>query len=217
MNKTQRKLPGFVLTLAAAGLLAASLKLPLWHMRMEAPQYRDEEALRVHVYPTRMSGDLREINVLNQYIGVHAPSELPQFKWLPIALVAGAAAGVLASFSPRGLRRVAIGSTAIAVATAVGVAALQAKQQMHDIGHKRDAHTKLARVQNFDAPLLGTAKIAQFTVTSRLGLGAYLIGAAVALQLGAAAVNRFTPCGVNCRCAARARKTEVSNPREVLV
>ena len=68
-------------------------RLPLWQMRMEAPQYRDEEALKVVVYPSAMRGDLNEITVLNQYIGVHIPKELPQLKWLPAALIGAAALG----------------------------------------------------------------------------------------------------------------------------
>ena len=35
--------------MVACALLASSLSLPLWQMRMEAPQYRDDEALGVLV------------------------------------------------------------------------------------------------------------------------------------------------------------------------
>ena len=183
----------------AAACLFTALKLPLWHLRMEAPQYRDEEALKVNVFAGSMKGDLREITVLNQYIGVHIPEVLPQSKWLPKALIIGAALGVVASLLPLTLRRGALFVTSLALAGAIAVAVFQAKQQMHDIGHKRDAHTKLARVQDFDPPFLGTAKIAQFTVKSWLGSGAYLLGAAIALQLGGAVVSRRT-CGANCCC-----------------
>src|SRR6185312_1386628 len=54
--------------LIAGGLLVASLRLPLWHMRMEAPQYKDQEALKVFVLPGSLHGDLNEIKVLNKYI-----------------------------------------------------------------------------------------------------------------------------------------------------
>ena len=202
MSKLGRTFLSIWLAVAAAGLLAASLKLPLWHLRMEAPQYRDEEALRVHVFAGSMRGDLREITVLNQYVGVHIPEGLPQSKWLPTALVSVALLGVFASVLPRVVRRGALLITCIVLAAAVGLAVVQAKQQMHDIGHKRDAHTKLARVQNFDPPFLGTAKIAQFTVTSWLGAGAYLIGGAFSLQLVAAIISR-PRCPAGCRCGSR--------------
>src|SRR5689334_12832111 len=104
MNKLRRNI-SLILAIAAAGLLAASLTLPLRHLRMEAPQYRANEALRVTVYPDRMSGDLKEIVVLNQYIGVHITEVLPQNRWLPQALLACAIAGIAAAFLPRFVRR----------------------------------------------------------------------------------------------------------------
>jgi hypothetical protein len=61
---------------------------------------------------------------------------------------------------------------------------------MHDIGHKRDHRTVLAGMHDFTPPFLGTSKIAQFTVTSSFGLGAWLIGAAMTLQLAAAFASR---------------------------
>src|SRR5262245_14086506 len=79
-----------VFATAAAALLLASLKLPLWQMRLEAPQYRDQEALHVAVHPNSLRGDLKELSVLDQYIGVHIPPALPQFRWLPAVLVGGA-------------------------------------------------------------------------------------------------------------------------------
>jgi len=179
-----------VLTVLAAALLLASLKLPLWHMRLEAPQYRDEEALKIAVHPNSMRGDLRELSVLNQYIGVHVPPTLPQFKWLPATLIAGAALGFFASLLPGSFRRFALAAVVCAVAGALVFAAIQAKSQMYDIGHKRDQKTKLAGTKDFTPPFLGTTKIAQFTVSSRFGLGAWLIGGGLALQLGAAWVGR---------------------------
>jgi hypothetical protein len=167
-----------------------AIKLPLWHLRMEAPQYRDNEALRVNVFAGSMKGDLREITVLNQYIGVHIPETLPQAKWLPTALAIGAALGIVAALLPLRIRRISLSVVSLALAVAVAFALIQAKQQMHDIGHKRDAHTKLARVHDFDPPFLGTAKIAQFTVTSWLGSGAYLLGGAIALQLAGGIASR---------------------------
>jgi hypothetical protein len=202
MNKIRRYLAP-ALALGAAGLLLVALKLPLWHLRMEAPQYRDDEALRVTVYPGSMRGDLREIVVLNQYIGVHIPETLPQNRWLPGALAAAAGLGILGSLLPRTVRRGALAIVAFSLAGSVAIAVFQARSQMYDIGHKRDAHTKLARVRDFNPPFLGTAKIAQFTVSSSLGTGSWLIGLAFVGQLAGAAVSRRKCCG-SCGCS-RAR------------
>jgi hypothetical protein len=190
MSKSRRTFLAIACAFVAAALLAAAIKLPLWHLRMEAPQYRDKEALRVNVFAGSMKGDLREITVLNQYIGVHIPETLPQSKWLPTALGIGAVLGIAAALLPLRIRRVSLSIVSIALAASIAFALIQAKQQMHDIGHKRDAHTKLARVHDFDPPFLGTAKIAQFTVTSWLGAGAYLLGGAIALQLAGAIASR---------------------------
>jgi hypothetical protein len=190
MSKSRRTFLAIACAFVAAALLAAAIKLPLWHLRMEAPQYRDKEALRVSVFAGSMKGDLREITVLNQYIGVHIPETLPQSKWLPTALGIGAVLGIVAASLPLRIRRVSLSIVSIALAGSIAFALIQAKQQMHDIGHKRDAHTKLARVHDFDSPFLGTAKIAQFTVTSWLGAGAYLLGGAIALQLAGAIASR---------------------------
>lgn len=177
----------------AAGLLMASLKLPLWHMRLEAPQYRDEEALKVAVQANAFRGDLRELAVLNQYIGVHVPSTLPQFKWLPGLLITGAGLGLLASLLGNPLRSRALLVVSCAIAAGLTSAAVQARGQMRDIGHNRDHRTVLVGVKDFTPPILGTNKIAQFTVTSRLGGGAWLIGGALALQLSGAWLSRRRP------------------------
>ena len=60
--------------LAAAALVALSAQLPLWSMTMRAPQY--PTGLHLHAYGTDMAGDLREINILNHYIGM-PPIEAP--------------------------------------------------------------------------------------------------------------------------------------------
>lgn len=178
------------LALAAAVLLLVSLKLPLWHMRLEAPQYREQEALKIAVHPDAMRGDLRELGVLNQYIGVHVPPTLPQFKWLPGTMIAGAVLGLLAGFWRGAFRRRALPLVSGALVAALAVAAVQAMAQMHDIGHKRDEKTILVGMKDFTPPFLGTRKIAQFTVSSQFGLGAWLIGGALAFQLGAAWLSR---------------------------
>ncbi len=184
-----RLLPAALAALASM-LLLASLRLPLWQMRLEAPQYQDQEALHVAVHPNALRGDLRELSVLEKYIGVHIPPTLPQFKWLPELLVAGALFGFAASLLRIPARRRALTFVSCAVASALALAAVQAIFQIHDIGHKRDQKTALVGVKDFTPPFIGTNKIAQFTVSSRLGLGAWLIGGALVLQIGAAWSNR---------------------------
>ena len=178
------------MVLIAAALFIVSLKLPLWHMRLEAPQYRGEEALRIAVHPDAMHGDLKELATLNQYIGVHVPPTLPQFKWLPSAILSAAILGLVTCGLGRSIRSNAMVAVPVALAIALAVAVVQANWQMRDIGHHRDHRTVLVGVQDFTPPFLGTTKIAQFEVSSALGWGAWLIGAAMALQSAAAFLSR---------------------------
>jgi hypothetical protein len=120
-----RALP-ILMALLASVLLLVSLKLPLWQMRLEAPQYRDQEALHVAVHPNSLQGDLKELSVLDRYIGVHIPPTLPQFKWLPGLLIAGAALGFAASLLRISGSVAALTFVSCALAAALALAAVQA-------------------------------------------------------------------------------------------
>jgi hypothetical protein len=178
------------MVLIAAALFIVSLKFPLWHMRLEAPQYRGQEALRIAVHSDTMHGDLKELATLNQYIGVHVPPTLPQFKWLPSAILSAAILGLVTCGLSRSIRSNAMVAVPAALAIALGIGVVQANWQMRDIGHHRDHRTVLVGVQDFTPPFLGTTKIAQFEVSSALGWGAWLIGAAMTLQVTAAFLSR---------------------------
>lgn len=179
-----------LLAFAASGLLVASLKFPLWHIRMEAPQYQGREALRVEVLPGSMRGNLNEIRVLNQYIGVRVPDHLPQTRWLPVSLIAGAALGLGAAFLPRATRRFAALVVAAYLTVAMLAAAGQAQWQMHQIGHNRNRHAALAGINDFTPPLLGSTKLANFELRSGLGLGSLFIAGAVAGYAGIGLATR---------------------------
>lgn len=213
INPQGSLLAGFMpltLTTVASALLLISLGLPLWQMRLEAPQYKDEEALRVRVYPNELRGDLKELAVLNQYIGVQLPTTLPQLKWLPGVLVAGAIAGGILGFIRARVRRVGLLLAMTLLTVALAFAAAQALQQMHRIGHQRDAKTILVGVKDFTPPFLGTRRIAQFAVSSQFGIGAWLIGTALILQGGAAWMSLSVPV------SSRGRKESVTQDKPCL-
>ncbi len=73
-----------------ATLLLLSLPRPYWHAKLEAPQY--PQGLFLHVYVNRLDGDVREINLLNHYIGMEklekaAPAER-RIAYFAIGLIA---------------------------------------------------------------------------------------------------------------------------------
>src|SRR6266511_1514212 len=82
--------PRGLLVVAALFLLPAYLT-PLWKMTMFAPQYPD--GLRLEIYSYRLEGgnrgqDVKEINVLNHYIGMRdlTTADFTEFKWIPFVV-----------------------------------------------------------------------------------------------------------------------------------
>ncbi len=94
--------PGRYLTptamlMAARVLLLVSIFWPYWQMELNAPQYPN--GLQLVAYVNHLSGDVREIDGLNHYIGMRPLGEAATFEraasvWMVIAmflLVEGAA------------------------------------------------------------------------------------------------------------------------------
>ena len=203
MNSTVRKIVCIGSACVASALLVGSLSLPVWKMRMDAPQYQGSEALKVAVYPGKMTGDLEEIQHIQQYVGIKVPSHLPQLGWLPATLVGAAILGLIAAFLPMAARRRALLAAVAIICIALTTAAGQAQYQMYKIGHER-TRSPLAGVKSFTTPLLGDLKFANFHIKSRLGWGSFLIGGAVLLQLTAARLSKIH-CGTT---SSEAQKTE---------
>ena len=107
--------------MAAAALVGLSTTLPLWTLTMKAPQY--PKGLRLEAYGTRMVGDLRELNILNHYIGMR-PIEMPALETAlyPIGMLALVVLCLVAPFH-RYMRRLAV--TALALTPAIMLADLQ--------------------------------------------------------------------------------------------
>lgn len=88
--------PTFFFMLARV-LLLVSIFIPYWHMELEAPQY--PKGLFLTAYVNHLSGDVKEIDGLNHYIGMRPLGEAAAFEraasiWAVIAmflLVEGAA------------------------------------------------------------------------------------------------------------------------------
>lgn len=170
------------LLIAAAALTLLSLVVPLWGVRMTAPQYPDE-ALMLRIDRHGIGGDVQEVETLQQYVGVRFPESLPELEWLPgmvlaltALLLAGAAAG--SSAAARALR---IATAVLFVVFLIGAAAIVQKR-LYDVGHDRDPNAPIKAVGTFTPPLLGPTRVGNFTVWSfpHLGAGALLAAAALA-------------------------------------
>lgn len=177
-----------LLLVTAAVLTAASLALPLWGVRMTAPQYPDE-ALMLHIDRHGIGGDVQEVETLQRYIGVHFPASLPELEWLHVPvlgltllLLVGAAVGGGAG---RALRIVTV--TLFIVFLAGSAAVVQAR--LYEVGHDRDPTAPIKAVKSFTPPLVGPAKVGNFTVWSFPHAGAWMLVAAAVLA-GAGARRR---------------------------
>jgi copper chaperone NosL len=168
-----------VLLVLAFLLVLPTYVSPLYNMTMFAPQYPD--GLRLDIYSHKLEGgnrnqDVKEINVLNHYIGMKdlVTEDFTEFKWLPFAI------GV---FGLLFLRAGVLGKVSHLVDVAVlyayfGLFALWSfGYKMYRYGHDLDP-TAAVRVDPFMPPMFGYKKLANFEVYSYPQLGSYALAAA---------------------------------------
>jgi hypothetical protein len=176
--------------IAAAALTAAALLLPLWGFSMSAPQYPDE-TLHLRVTTRGISGDVQEVETLQQYIGVRFPVDLPELRAAVRAIAAltalfAVAALVTASGAGRAYRvACAVLMLAFVAASAAGV-----QRRLYEVGHVRDPHAPIRAVKDFTPPLVGPVKVGNFTVWSYPHLGGLALLAAAALTVSGSVGSR---------------------------
>ena len=168
-----------VLLVAAAALLGVTLLLPLWNLTMFAPQYGD--GLRMDIYAHTLEGgrngqDIKEINLLNHYIGMHdlANEDFTEFKWMPFAL------GALALLMLRAAVHGSMASLVDAVVLFVYFGAFSLwsfAYKMYTYGHTL-APGAPVKVPPFTPPIFGYQQIANFEVYSYPRAGTYVMLAA---------------------------------------
>jgi hypothetical protein len=166
-----------LLLIAAALLLVAVYIFPLWNLTMFAPQY--PEGLRLDIYSYRLEGgnhgqDVREINVLNHYIGMRdlVAEDFTEFKWLPFAV------GVLGLLY---LRAAVLGTVGLLVDVLVlnlyfsAFALWSFGHRMYLYGHNL-APTAAVKVPPFMPPMFGYKQLANFEVYSYPQAASYAMG-----------------------------------------
>ena len=165
-----------VLLLLAMLLLVFTYVFPLWQLTMFAPQY--PEGLRMNIYSYRLEGgnagqDIKEINVLNHYIGMKdiETSDFTEFKWIPFVV------GVLGLLF---LRAAVLGKITHLVDVFVlfcyfGFFSLWSFSfKLWSYGHNL-APTAAVKVDSFMPPLFGFKQLANFGVYSYPRLGSYAL------------------------------------------
>jgi copper chaperone NosL len=179
-----------VLLVMAAALVALTLALPLWNLTMFAPQYAD--GLRMDIYSHELQGgrngqDIKEINLLNHYIGMHDLSneDFVEFKWMPFAI------GVLALV----MLRSAVHGTMASLVDSLVLFCYFGAFSLWSFGYKLYAYGhnltpgSAVKVAPFTPPIFGYEQIANFEVYSYPRAGTYVMlaaGLALFVALGLA-------------------------------
>ncbi|HEU5250488.1 MAG TPA: hypothetical protein VFW15_10930 [Thermoanaerobaculia bacterium] len=171
------------LLVLAALLVLPTYFLPLWKLTMFAPQYPD--GLRLGIYSWKLEGgnggqDIKEINVLNHYIGMKdlSTADFTEFQWMPFVLGALALLFLRAAI----LGRMATLVDMLVVFFYFGAFSLWSfAYKLYRYGHDLDPKAAV-KVAPFMPPLFGHRKLANFEVYSYPAAGSYaLLGVAIAL------------------------------------
>jgi hypothetical protein len=175
-----------LLVLAGALLLVAIYVAPLWNLTMFAPQY--PEGLRLDIYSYKLEGgnggqDLKEINILNHYIGMRnlVADDFTEFKWLPFVV---GALGLLY------LRAAVLGTVGGLVDVLVlnvyfsAFALWSFGYKMYVYGHTL-APTAAVKVPPFMPPMFGYKQLANFEVYSYPQAASYAMALSTLLLIAA--------------------------------
>jgi hypothetical protein len=175
---------------AAAALLVVIYVAPLWNMTMFAPQYPD--GLRLDIYSYKLVGgnnnqDIKEINVLNHYIGMRdlVVEDFTEFKWLPFAV------GVIGLLYLRAAVLGTIGQVfdVFVLNLYFSVFSLWTfGYRMYQYGHNLDP-TASVRVDPFMPPVFGYKQLANFEVYSYPALASYAMGLSTLLVVVALVIG----------------------------
>jgi len=172
LRRSQRLLTGLV----GAALLPVMFFpiLPLWRIFLVAPQYR--EGLRMLIFVDGIEGDLRNINILNHYIGMKSidPSNFPEFGFLPWVITSFGLIAILAAVFGR--RWLAFLGWAGFVSFG-SVMMVRFANWMQDYGTNLDPKAALD-FGAFTPPLLGTATRGNFVIQSLPHAGGVILLAA---------------------------------------
>jgi len=167
----------------AAALLVLALALPWWRFSMVAPQY--PFGLHVTTWFFALSGDVREVDELNHYIGFMPLASIASVeRHLAFLAGPGAAALLLCAAAASARRaRIALALPAIAL-PAIFVADLAV--WLRYAGHHLDPHAALSgAVPPWTPTLFGAGGVGQFHTLSVFEPGFYLAGLAALAAIGA--------------------------------
>jgi nitrous oxidase accessory protein len=143
---------------------------PLWEMHMKAPQYPN--GLVLIAYGDHVAGNVTEVNLLNQYIGMKTidPSEIKAMNLCPFAIGSIVLLAALAFIFPK-FRWL---FSALAMTIPIGMLAT-IQYYLYLFGHSLDPAQNIFRMEPFTPHVLGPTSVKNFQTMSVPGLGFWLL------------------------------------------
>jgi copper chaperone NosL len=173
----------------AAALMASVYVLPLWRVRLIAPQYPEGLGMliRVNGVDGIKPNDLNSINNLNHYIGMKeiVPESIPELKYMPWILGVLIASALLVAALGKRLPLFIFGG-ALGLLLVAGL--YDYWRWGYDYGHNLDMSVAIIKIpgMTYQPPLIGSKKLLNFYATSwpasggiALTLAAGLVTAAI--------------------------------------
>jgi len=187
----------FVILVAAGVLIIVSMKWPMWYMYLDSNNFPNGIGMAVWAtHPgdpadiDQLDGGLKEINVLNHFIGMREISKetMPIFSILPGLLVLAAILCVVTAF----IRKLWMSLVNVLVMGAISVwGVFMLVYNLYTFGHDLDPKAAI-KIDPFMPGIYGEHKLAQFTTYSDFYWGTYLLVIAMLLMLAALAIDYFT-------------------------
>lgn len=172
MTRTSR-----LLVAAAALMLVGLFFLPIWHIKLIAPQYPEGLGMqiRINTIVGDTPHDLQNINGLNHYIGMRAiePDAIPELRFMPWIVGALIVTGLVVAARGRRPALYAWAGTFLAAAIAGMV---DFWKWGYEYGHNLDPETAIIKIpgMSYQPPLIGTKQLLNFTATSWPSIGGWL-------------------------------------------
>lgn len=170
----------FLLLVTAAALIIVSMRYPMWYMYLDSNNFPNGIGMSIWAtHPgdpediAQLDGGLKEVNVLNHFIGMKEISRetMPIFSVLPVVLVIAAIACIIAAF----IRKKWASFSVVVLFAAISVGGLLALvYNLYSFGHNLDP-TAAITIDPFMPGIYGEHKLAQFTTYSNFYWGTYLL------------------------------------------
>lgn len=157
-------------------LILALFIFPMWNITLEAPQY--PEAIGMDIWVNKITdhnpNDLKNINLMNHYVGMDAiPEKIPEFEYFPYIVIGMSILGII--FGWIGRRNLfLVWFCMMVILGTLGMYDFYLWE--YDYGHNLDP-TAAIKVpgQAYQPPLIGSKVILNFKAISSPMIGAYFL------------------------------------------